>query len=347
MFVRRKINRSGSISISVVDKSRGRYEVVRSFGAAKTAAEADLLENRAREFVREQTGEPETLFDKMDEAQLRDYAATLEQGRIELAGPELFFGPVFDRLGLGTGRDPLFRHLVLCRLFDPGSKRRTADYVRRYLGQEIDDARIYRCVDSLRLSDFLLGTEEEAARAGCFLFPLETVAADAADGSLPARPKGRKPRLPRLQAALMVSDQDRPLACRMIARDLPEEKLYQTLRRFFKKCRVSEPSVVFDEDPFLPQIFQMNEMDLDIRPFHRRVKGRIEGHLCICLAAYAIRREVEQMIRDRMARFSFDQVCEAARTMYRLNYISPYTRRPKSVLIQPTPLQKQLLESCY
>ena len=53
------------------------------------------------------------------------------------------------------------------------------------------------------------------------------------------------------------------------------------------------------------------------------------------------------MIRDRMARFSFDQVCEAARTMYRLNYISPYTRRPKSVLIQPTPLQKQLLESCY
>jgi len=32
--------------------------------------------------------------------------------------------------------------------------------------------------------------------------------------------------------------------------------------------------------------------------------------------------------------------------MYRLNYISPYTRRPKSVLIQPTPLQKQLLESC-
>ena len=75
MFVRRKINRSGSISISVVDKSRGRYEVVRSFGAAKTAAEADLLENRAREFVREQTGEPETLFDKMDEAQLRDYAA--------------------------------------------------------------------------------------------------------------------------------------------------------------------------------------------------------------------------------------------------------------------------------
>ena len=106
MFVRRQINKSGSISISVVDKSRGRYEVVKSFGAVKTAAEADLLENRAREFVREQTGEPETLFGGMDEAQLREYAATLDQGRIELAGPELIYGTLFDRLGLGEGRPP-------------------------------------------------------------------------------------------------------------------------------------------------------------------------------------------------------------------------------------------------
>ncbi|MGX8707309.1 MAG: hypothetical protein ACSW72_00995, partial [Bacteroidales bacterium] len=146
MFVRRKINPSGSISVTVVDKSHGRYEVIKSFGAVKTAAEADLLENRAREFVREQTGEPETLFGGMSEAQLRDYAATLDQGRIELAGPELVYGSLFDRLGLGEGRDSLFRHMVICRLFDPGNKLRTINYLRRYLGEIREPAEIYAVV---------------------------------------------------------------------------------------------------------------------------------------------------------------------------------------------------------
>ena len=74
MFVRRKSNKSGSLSIYVVDKSRGRYSVVKSFGTVHTEAEADLLENKAREWVREQEGDPETLFDRMDEAQI---AATI------------------------------------------------------------------------------------------------------------------------------------------------------------------------------------------------------------------------------------------------------------------------------
>ena len=51
MFVRRQLNKSGSVSIYVVDKSRGRYDVVKSFGSARTAAGADLLENKAREWA--------------------------------------------------------------------------------------------------------------------------------------------------------------------------------------------------------------------------------------------------------------------------------------------------------
>ena len=43
MFVRKKKNRSGSVSIVVVDKSRGRFREVRQFGVAHTEAEADAL----------------------------------------------------------------------------------------------------------------------------------------------------------------------------------------------------------------------------------------------------------------------------------------------------------------
>ena len=51
MFVRKKKNRSGSVSIVVVDKSRGRFREVRQFGVAHTEAEADALYTQAREWI--------------------------------------------------------------------------------------------------------------------------------------------------------------------------------------------------------------------------------------------------------------------------------------------------------
>jgi hypothetical protein len=43
MFVRKKKNRSGSVSVVVVDKSHGRFSEIRQFGVAHTEAEADAL----------------------------------------------------------------------------------------------------------------------------------------------------------------------------------------------------------------------------------------------------------------------------------------------------------------
>ena len=57
MFVRKKKNRSGSVSIVVVDKSRGRFREVRQFGVAHTEAEADALYTQAREWIRRYAGQ--------------------------------------------------------------------------------------------------------------------------------------------------------------------------------------------------------------------------------------------------------------------------------------------------
>jgi hypothetical protein len=52
MFPRKKRNRTGTISVVVVDKSRGGFKEVKSFGVAKTEEEADLLYAKASEWVR-------------------------------------------------------------------------------------------------------------------------------------------------------------------------------------------------------------------------------------------------------------------------------------------------------
>lgn len=322
MFVRRQINKSGSISISVVDKSRGRYEVVKSFGAVKTAAEADLLENRAREFVREQTGEPETLFGGMDEAQLREYAASLDQGRIELAGPELIYGTLFDRLGLGEGHPELFRHMVLCRLFNPGSKLRTIGYLKRYLDKACEPEALYAQVDDLYLTDLRFSP---------------TVPTSA---QLLATP------LSRTYLCLLSDADGSPVAARLLDRKgRAGARWDKSIQRLARKYGAVEPVEVLrnpDRSRTMAAVLRMSKKDMDFKPQLRRKKGRVEGHLCICLTAYAVQFGLERLLAA--TGITLPQVREAARTLFRLNYISPYTRRPKSVLVQMTPLQKQLFD---
>lgn len=305
-----------------MDKSRGRYEVVRSFGSVRTAAEADLLENKAREFVREQEQEPETLFGRIDAEQLRDYARTLDQGRIELAGPELVFGELFDRLHLGAGRSPLFRHLVICRLFDPGSKLRTVGYLQRYLGESCAPAAIYSLIDGLHLTDFRIGTETPSAAC---LLPTP---------------------LSRVPFCLLLDAAGRPVAGRLLDRRADGKAgREKSMQRLARKYGAPGPVVVERagaRGKNLSEAFRMSPKDLNVRPMLRRKKGRVEGHLCICLAAYAVQVELERLLAAHA--LTLPAVREAVGTLFRLNYVSPHTRRPKSVLIRMTLLQKQLFD---
>ena len=323
MFVRRKSNKSGSLSIYVVDKSRGRYSVVKSFGTVRTEAEADLLENKAREWVREQEGDPETLFDRMDEAQLRDYAATLPEGRLELAGPELLYGELFDRLGLGAGKEPLFRHLVLCRLFAPGSKLKVRDYLHRYLGVKPALGDIYRVVD------------------GCSLVEL-TVSAKA-----PAVCHVLATAVPKLPFCLLLAADGTPVAGKLIERKGTLAKHNLAIQRFAKKCGAAAPVAIVrrgEEARRLASFFKIGKKDLAFKPLLRRPKGRVEGHLCICLAAYAVEQALKNILAGAPRNITLGDVRDAARTMFRLNYRSSYTNRPTSVLLPMTPLQKRLFD---
>jgi len=43
MFVRKKKNKSGSVSIQIILKSRGKYKVIKTIGCAKTKREEELM----------------------------------------------------------------------------------------------------------------------------------------------------------------------------------------------------------------------------------------------------------------------------------------------------------------
>jgi len=48
MFIRKKENKSGSVSIQIIDKSSGKYKVVKTIGSSQTEGELASLLHQAK-----------------------------------------------------------------------------------------------------------------------------------------------------------------------------------------------------------------------------------------------------------------------------------------------------------
>jgi len=48
MFIRQKNNQSGTVSVQIIDKSRGRYKVVKTIGSSSVPSELDRLNIQAK-----------------------------------------------------------------------------------------------------------------------------------------------------------------------------------------------------------------------------------------------------------------------------------------------------------
>ncbi len=150
MFVRKKRNKSGSVSIQIVDKSDG-YRVIQTVGSSKDQQEIGSFVQRARHIIRTCGGKQGELFSFQtpEETAVRRFLGQLSNQQIRVVGPELVFGTLFDRLGFGAIPETLFRHIVIARLAHPVSKVKTVDYLYRYQGISVAIDSIYRFLDKL------------------------------------------------------------------------------------------------------------------------------------------------------------------------------------------------------
>jgi len=149
MFVRRKPNRSGSVSVQVIDKSNG-YRVVETIGSARDPEQLSRLVELGQLFIARRRKQY-CLFpaDQHDNAVLLDFVHSLPNASIRTVGPELIFGRLFDQIGFGVIPEQLFRDIVVARLVYPTSKLKTVDYLYRYRGKTVSVQSIYRFLDRL------------------------------------------------------------------------------------------------------------------------------------------------------------------------------------------------------
>ena len=148
MFVRKLNNRSGSVSVQVIQKVKGKYKVVKTVGCATTQHKIDNLVNLAKQEI-DELSQQRQLFESESDAAVDKAFDALQNASIRTKGPEIIFGKIYDAIGYDVIDEPMFRHLVISRIAFPLSKLKTVDYLYRYQGKTLDIDAVYRFLDKL------------------------------------------------------------------------------------------------------------------------------------------------------------------------------------------------------
>ena len=150
MFVRKKINRSGTISVVVVCKAHGKFTEVKKFGVAKSAEEAEELSQKAQYWLLTHDGQQQLDFDNRRGKELEETMRVVDNmDSVLINGTQLLLDQVYDSIGFNRIPDDILRHLVIARVSQPKSKLATVEYLKSYHDEDIDLNHIYRYMDKL------------------------------------------------------------------------------------------------------------------------------------------------------------------------------------------------------
>lgn len=151
MFLRKLKNRSGSISIQIISKQRGKYKLIKSIGSSKDEQEIQKFILLGRQEI-ERLNAQSKLFVSENDSIIEQVFESLGNASIKTVGPEIIFGKIYDGIGFNKIKEDLFRHLVIARLTFPLSKLKTIEYLYRFQGVMLDIDAIYRFLDKLHNS---------------------------------------------------------------------------------------------------------------------------------------------------------------------------------------------------
>jgi transposase len=148
MFVRKKLNSSGSTSVQIILKARGNYKVVKTIGCSSNEQELQELFYLGKQEIERLTAQSR-LFVSENDTIVEQVFSAMSNASIRTVGPELVFGKIYDSIGFGVLQEDLFRHLVIARLAFPLSKLKTIEYLYRFQGVILDLDTVYRFLDKL------------------------------------------------------------------------------------------------------------------------------------------------------------------------------------------------------
>ena len=258
MFVRKKRNRSGSISVQIIDKSYGTYRVLKTIGSSKDEDEIERLYQSAILEVPRMFDQLTLSLFEQDKSQEVHAVEDLGNDDIRVIGPELVFGRIFDRIGFNQIPEPLFRDLVISRITHPGSKLKLVEYLQENKGQELSVYSIYRYMD--KISSKYKDQIEEISfnhtrrvlenKISIVFYDMTTIyfeSSEEDDLRIRGFSKDGKHHLPQIFLGLLVGVQGYPIGYDIFEGNTFEgHTLIPILEHFQERFKLSKPVVIAD-----------------------------------------------------------------------------------------------------
>jgi len=149
MFVRKKRNKSGVISIQVISKQDGKSKLIKTIGSSSINEEIDELFLQGKHFIESYKGQQTINYP--DDSFSETIANSIQS--IDIEGINLLIGKIYTEVGFDKLASDLLKQLVIIRLSHPASKLKTTQHLRRYFSVEINEDKIYRYLDKIYLTE--------------------------------------------------------------------------------------------------------------------------------------------------------------------------------------------------
>ncbi|MBL1215840.1 MAG: IS1634 family transposase [Ignavibacteriae bacterium] len=252
MFVRKKKNKSGSTSIQIIRKERGKNKVLETVGCSSNIFEIEILEKKAKKEL-SKYNEP-SLFDKEKIPEITD----LSNDSIRVIGPEKIFEPIYNKIGFGKIEEPLLKELVISRITHPGSKLRLSEYLRESGKTDTTVYSIYRFLDKLnsrlkkRIEDisFSYTKQQLGGEIGIVFYDITTIYFESSqpdDFRKAGFSKDGKHQNPQILLGLLVGKNAYPIGYEIFEGTRFEgHTLIPILEGFKKRFNLDNPIVVAD-----------------------------------------------------------------------------------------------------
>jgi len=252
MFVRKKKNRSGSVSIQIIQKVNRLNKVIKTIGSSSNPNEIESLYHKALYEMPRLYGS--TLFDPPQEVDIKD----LSNDNIRVVGPDLVFGRIFNHIGFNKIKDPLFKDLSISRITHPGSKLNLSEYLRENNREEITVDRIYYFLDRLnsrykeKVEDISFNYTKRllGGNIGVVFYDMTTIYFESSQPDEfreTGFSKDGKHHLPQIYLGLLVGRDGYPIGYDIFEGSIYEgHTLIPVIERFEKRFNLDKPIVVAD-----------------------------------------------------------------------------------------------------
>jgi transposase len=258
MFIRKKRNKSGSVSIQILTKVGRKNKLLKTVGCAKTYREEELLVMLASTEMERLSG-ASSLFTEPDDLVVENFVNSIANDHLQIVGTGLILGKIYQKIGFpDSGCPNYFKNLVLCRLVYPGSKLKTVDYFKQHLNTDVSVYSVYRFLDELS-SNIKPSIEQITfeytrkildGKIGVVFYDMTTLyfeSSEEDDYRIPGFNKDGKHQQPQIMIGLLVAEYGYPIGYEIFEGNTSETKtLIPVLESFQKKFKISKPIIVAD-----------------------------------------------------------------------------------------------------